>query len=121
MVTRTVDLGDIRDLDIKEVTVRSVNGDDMVEAASRCVPPDGKPIDGNLFGLMLRQQMVAQAISGFMSVGGERVKCVGPCLDSLMWSSRTREFVGELFDYVNGVSQEERDSFRKALAKSTHG
>ena len=116
MATKTVDLREIRDLDLMEVTLRSVNGDDAVEAASRCVPPDGRPVDQNLFGMMIRQQMVAQSIVGFTSIDGMKIKCTGPCLESLQWSARTREFVGEIFDYLNGVSADERESFQKALA-----
>jgi len=124
VITKTVDLSEIRDLDISEVTMRAVNGDDAVEAASRCVPPDGRPVDSNLFGLMIRQQMVAQSITSFVTVDGVRTKCNGPCLESLTWAARTREYVGEIFDYLNGVSREERESFQKALApkkESTHG
>jgi len=118
---KTVDLGKYRDLDIKEVTMRSVNGDDMLDAASRCIPVDGQPIDGNIFNMMLRQQVIAQAIIGYSPIVGERVKMSGPCLDSLTWSSRTREFVAALFDHMNGVDADEREDFRKALASSTPG
>ena len=91
-------------------------------AAARCVPPDGTPIDGNIFGLTMRQQTIAQAIVSYRKVGNtELVTSTGPCVDSTKWSSRTREFVGEIYDYMNGVGMEEREGFRKALASGASG
>lgn len=117
---KTVDLSKLRDLDLDRVTVRSVNADDIMEAAARCVPPDGGALDGNLFSMMLRHQMVAQSVCDFTMRGsGEVVTVQGSCQDSLQWSSRTREFVGEIFDHLNGVAADERDAFRKALATSS--
>lgn len=123
MSQKTVDLSGIRDIDLDSVTVRDVNADDMMDAAARCSPPDGGNLDGNLFNMMLRQQLVAQAVVNFRLRGTETtVSCNGSCQESLQWSSRTREFVGELFDFLNGVAQDERDAFRKALtSSSTHG
>lgn len=127
-VKKVVDLSGIRDIDLNTVTVRDVNGDDMMDASARCIPPDGGNLDGNLFNLALRQQLIAQSIVDFVPRHGERagskVEVTGSCQDSLDWSSRTREFVGEIFDYVNGVSYQEREDFRKALAgplQSTDG
>lgn len=127
-VKKPMDLSGIRDLDLDHVTVRDVNGDDMMEASARCVPPDGSNLDGNLFSLMLRQQLVAQAIVDYTPRVGEHkgqvIVTTGSCQDSIGWNSRTREFVGEIFDYVNGVSLQEREDFRKALVgdpKSTDG
>lgn len=118
-VRKPVDLSKIRDIDLDHVTVRDVNGDDMMDASARCVPPDGGNLDGNLFSLMLRQQLIAQAIVDYVPRHGEHkgqvVTVAGSCQDSLEWSARTREFVGEIFDYVNGVSMQEREDFRKAL------
>jgi hypothetical protein len=120
---KTMDLSKIRDIDLDSVTVRDVNADDMMDAAARCVPPDGSSLDGNLFSMSLRQQLVATAIVDYVPRTGDRAKQLvtsdGSCQDSLNWSSRTREFVGEIFDYLNGVSQDERDAFRKALAPSS--
>lgn len=120
---KTVDLKGIRDIDLDSVTVRDVNADDMMEAAARCVPPDGSGLDGNLFNIALRQQLVAQAVVDYVPRTGDRtgqlVPVAGSCQDSITWSSRTREFVGEVFDFLNGVSQDERDAFRKALATSS--
>lgn len=116
---KPVDLSKIRDIDLDHVTVRDVNGDDMMDASARCVPPDGGNLDGNLFSIMLRQQLIAQAIVDYTPRYGEnkgvKVVVAGSCQDSLDWSSRTREFVGEIFDYLNGVSGQEREDFRKAL------
>jgi hypothetical protein len=120
---KTVDLKSIRDIELDSVTVRDVNADDMMEAAARCVPPDGSALDGNLFSMALRQQLVAQAIVDFIPRVGDRagmlVTVAGSCQDSITWSSRTREFVGEIFDFLNGVSNDERETFRKALASSS--
>lgn len=120
---KTVDLSGIRDLDLNSVTVGSVNADDMLEASARCIPPDGGNLDGNLFNIMLRQQLVAQAIKDYTPrVGdqaGAKVAVSGSCQDSLKWSSRTREFVGEIFEHINGVTLDERESFRKALTSSS--
>lgn len=66
--------------------------------------------------------MVAQGIVSYVGADGARVDCKGaPCTDMMNWSSRTREFVGEVFDYLNGVEAAEREAFRKALSKSTPG
>lgn len=115
MPTRTIDLSRFRDLDIKSVTVRSVNGNDTLDAAGRCIPPDGKNTDHNVFILLMRQQIIAQSILSYTSADGKNVSCDGPCLDSINWSARTREFLGEIFDHMNGVSGEERESFRQSL------
>lgn len=120
MATRTFDLSKYRDLDIKSVTVRSVNGNDTLDAAARCIPPDGGNLDQNVFVLLMRQQIIAQSILSYTDANGKTVSCTGPCLDSIGWSARTREFLGEIFDHMNGVSAEEREDFRKSLT-STHG
>ncbi len=111
MNTKTVDLTPYRDLDIKSIEVRPMTGADTLVAAARCVTPGGEPVVPELFGLMLRQQMIAEAI---VAVDGK--KCHGPCIQSVDWNARTREFVGETYDYVNGLSNDEREAFRKALA-----
>lgn len=115
MASRTFDLSKFRDLDVKAVTARSVTGNDMLDASARCAPPDGGQIDQNIFVMLMRQQMVAQSIIGYVDAKGNSVTCVGPCLESVNWSARTREFLGEIFDHLNGVSQEERLDFRKSL------
>lgn len=129
MIKKTVPLAGIRDLDLDSITIRAVNGDDMLDASARCVAPDGSAIDPNLFHMMLRQQLVAQAIVDHVPRHGEKagqtvVTVEGSCQDSITWNSRTREFVGEVWDYVNAVSNQEREDFRKALmgeTKSTDG
>ncbi len=119
---RTFDLSKYRDLDIKSVSMRTVNGDDTLDAGSRCIPPDGTPLDGNIFNILMRQQVIAQAITGFTPSEGAATVSNGPCLVSLQWNSRTREFIGEVFDYMNGVEASEREDFRKTLAaQSTPG
>ncbi len=65
---------------------------------------------------MMRQQQVAQAITGYVDSAGVSKVCPDGCIESTQWSSRTREFVGEVFDYMNGLSLEERLDFRAALA-----
>lgn len=127
-VRKTVDLSGIRDIDLNSITIRDINADDMLDASARCIPPDGGQLDGNLFNMSLRQQLIAQAIVEYVPRNGDKagasVPSAGPCRESLDWSARTREFVGEVFEYVNGVSFQEREDFRKALAgpqKSTDG
>ncbi len=119
MAEKAVDLSGIRDLDLDHITVKSVNADDMMDAAARCVPPDGGQLDANLFSMALRQQLVAQSIKNYTPRSGDHqgkvIVAQGSCQDSLNWSSRTREYVGEIFDYINGVGQQEREDFRKAL------
>jgi hypothetical protein len=121
-MNKQVDLSKIRDLNLDHVEVRDVNADDMMDAAARCVPPDGGALDGNIFNLAMRSEMLAQAIVSFTPRSGEnagrKVIVTGSCRESLDWNSRTREFVGEIFDYLNGVSRQEREDFQKALATS---
>lgn len=118
MATRTFDLSSYRDVDVKSVTFRSVNGNDTLDASARCVPPDGGKIDQNVFILLMRQQIVAQSILSYVDANGKSVTCSGPCLESIGWSSRTREFLAEIFDHMNGVSEEERENFRKSLTST---
>lgn len=117
MITKTVDLSHIPNLDLDSVTVRSVNGDDSMDAAGRCLPPDGSQLDINMFGLLMRQQMMIQAITNYTLRADKTTKtCVAPPMEAVKWSNRTKEFVGEIYDHVNSVSMDERESFRKALA-----
>lgn len=79
-------------------------------------------MDGNLFNLLMRQQIQAQAITAYVTIEGVTVPANGPCLESLRWAARTREFIGEIFDYMNGVGGDEREDFRKSLVvQSTPG
>lgn len=116
MSSRYVDLSKYRDLDIRGITMRSVNGNDTLDASARCIPPDGGGLDGNIFVLLLRQQLLAQSIESYVTLEGKTVTKTGSaCLESIEWSGRTREFVGEIFDHINGVRADEREDFRKAL------
>lgn len=116
---RNFDLSKYRDLDVKALVMRPVNGDDTLDAATRCIPPDGSQVDGNIFNLLMRQQIIAQSITGFTGPDNVKTICNGPCLESLRWNARTREFMGEIFDHMNGVSRDEREDFQKALATSS--
>lgn len=119
MSQKTVDLRTKRDLDLDEITIRTTNGDDTLDAAARSIPIDGGEIQPNIFGLTMRQQTLAGAIVSFKKRGDSETRtCNGPCLESLKWNSRTREYVAEIYDYLNGVTQEERDGFRAELAGS---
>ena len=117
---KTVSLVGIRDIDLDSITMRDVNAEDMLDASARCIAPDGGNVDPNLFHLMLRQQLVAQAIIDYVPRSGDKagqtVTVTDSCQESLTWSSRTREFVGEFWDYLNAVSNQEREDFRRALA-----
>lgn len=114
MIEKFADLSKIKDLDIKSIRMRALNGDDLVVSAGRCAPVgEGATIDATLFSIMLRQQQIAQSI---IEVDGEAIR--GPCLQSIKWSARTRNFVGMIFDSLNGVSDEEAASFMTALSKS---
>lgn len=106
-----MDLSKIKDLDITSVKMRALNGDDLVVSAGRCAPVgEGAIIDATLFSIMLRQQQIAQSI---VEVDGQAQR--GPCLASIKWSSRTRSFVGKLFDHLNSVTDEESAAFMEAL------
>lgn len=112
MSKKTVDLSGYRDLDITSITMRSVNAEDTLAAAARCTPPDGASIvHPNLFNIMLRQQLLIESI---VEVNGK--PCNGPCLEAMTWSTRTREFLGEIFDYLNAIDDKERSDFQKGLA-----
>ncbi len=105
-----MDLSKYHDLDVKSVKMRALTGEDLIVAAGRCAPTEGSSIDATMFSVMLRQQQIAQSIT---EVDGEPTR--GPCLSSLRWNSRTRSFVGMLYDHLNGISAEESDSFMAAL------
>lgn len=109
-VKRTIDLSQYN-LDIKSITMRTVNSQDMLEAAARCVPPDGGDINAYIFQLMHRSQMTIQAIE---AVDGKPV--VGIHVQADRWSLQTMEFVREIYDFMNGVESDVRESFRKGLA-----
>lgn len=121
MKTKRFDLSRYSDLDVLAITFKSINGEDTLEAASRCIAPNGAQIDSNLFMLMMRQQLVAQSIVEYELADpqGERkvVSCSGPCVEVTKWSSRTREFLGEIFDHLNSVTNEEREDFRSTLVR----
>ncbi len=106
-----IDLSKYHHLDIKSVALRAVNADDMLEAASRCVPPNGSQLDPNMFGIMLRQHLLIQSIAEV-----DDVPCNGPCLDFLKWNQRTRDFVGTAYDFFNTVTDAETTDFMTALA-----
>lgn len=108
---RTVDLSRYDRLDIKSITMRETNANDTMDAAARSLPPDGQGISAQQFGLEMRNQAVISSIIGY-----DGKTLTGPCMEYMDWSNRTREFVGEIYDYLNGVSDEERTDFRKALA-----
>jgi hypothetical protein len=107
---KLLDLSSFDGLDIKSCRIRAMTGDDLIVAAGRCTPMDGAAVDATLWSLMLRQQQIAQSI---VEVNGEQVR--GPCLASVKWNARTREFVAMGYDYVNGVADAERERFRTAL------
>ncbi len=106
-----LDLSEYHDLDVKSVKVRTLNGDDLVVCAGRCAPAEGADLDPTIFSIMLRQQQIAQSI---VEVDGDQVR--GPCLASIKWNTRTREFVAMIYDHLNGVSVDEREGFKKALS-----
>lgn len=110
-----VDLSKFRGLDVKSFKVRVTNGNDTVDAAVRCVPLDDKPINNNLFGISMRQQILAAAI---VEVDGKPITNPAGCQESIGWNARTREFLGETYDYLNGLTQKEREDFQAMLAAS---
>jgi len=104
----------VKDVDVKSVRMRALNGDDLIVAAGRCAPVgEGATIDATLFSIMLRMQQIAQSI---IEVDGETVR--GPCLASIKWSAKTRNLIGIVFDSLNSVSDEEAAAFTMALSKS---
>lgn len=119
--TKTQDLSKIRDIDLDSITIRDVNGDDMMDAGARCIPPDGGQLDMNMFGLLMRQQMVIQAIVAYTPRGGTPKACAAPPVEAVKWNNRTKEYVGMVYDYVNSVETKEREDFQKALAAPPPG
>lgn len=120
--TKPVDLSHIPNIDLDFVEVKSCNGEDSLDAASRCVPPDGSTLDMNLFGLMMRNQMIVQSVVSYTPRSTKvKKECLAPPVEASQWSNRTREFVGDVYDAMNGTTTEERETFRKALASSTPG
>lgn len=115
--TKTVDLRGIPRIVLDSVTVKETDANDTLDAAARCIPAGGGEISQTTFGLMLRQQILAGSVVSYTRRNGASKELKGqPCLEMENWTTRTREFVGEVYDHVNGVAQEERDAFRKALA-----
>lgn len=112
---KTVDLRKYS-LDIQEVTVRKCNGDDTIDAASRVVPTGDGDIHPRLFGIMHRQQMIAQSIVSYTDANGKLVKCSGPCVESLGWDNQTREFIATIYDHLNDVEGDVLEGFKKELA-----
>jgi hypothetical protein len=115
---KTMDLRKWRDLDLDEVTVRKTNSKDTMDAAARCVPVDGTGIDAQLFMVLLRQEQLFGAIRTYKLRGVSELKTVPgtSCVEAQLWGNRTREFVGEIYDFVNSMGMEERTDFRKELA-----
>lgn len=109
-----VDLSQFRDVDIKSFTMVPTTGDDMIRAAERVIPPGdpGQLMNGQLFGMLLRQQLIAGSI---VEVDGQKI--IGnSCQASLTWSTRTREFVARTFDHLNELSKNELELFDKVLS-----
>lgn len=65
---------------------------------------------GGSSGVMIQEQLVAQAI---VEVNGEAVP-VTPFTTWSKWPSRTREFVRNAYQKVNGASTKELEDFDKA-------
>lgn len=110
-----VDLTPLKRVDLKSVTLRITNGEDTIDAAARVVPTDGTPMQPNIFSLQLRYQTVAQGIVAYETADGKVVRCVGPCVEWVKWGRRTMEYVGEVYDFYNGIENDERADFRKTL------
>jgi hypothetical protein len=115
--TMPVDLSGIKDVDITHLVMRKVGHKDIMMAAARVVPAEGKAIDETSFNLALRAQTIAASI---VEVDGKAVVGIA-CFESMEWSSRTREYVGTAYNFLNGVSGEERESFLERLKTSRYG
>lgn len=116
--TKTVDLKEYRDLDLDSVTLRVTGGTDILDAAARCAPDDDHPIPEAILGITMRQQLIAGSITAFTlrdSTTPTLVKGGTACLESLSWSTRTREYVGMIYDHLNGMEKEERENFQEKL------
>ena len=109
--SRTFDLSKFRDLDITSISIKQLTGDDLIMAAERCTLPDGASIDENVFGMLLRNQLIAGAIT---EVDGKSVKGAS-CQSYLTWNMRTRDFVSRAYDFLNSTVKAERDDFQKLL------
>jgi len=109
--TKTLDLSKYRDLDIKTVTVKVLQGPDIVQAAELCVKPNGDLMEGGQFGLNLRLQCISRSI---VKVNGQPV--IGTsCSQFFDWSKRTQDFCGKVYDHLNSLSTEESDDFQARL------
>lgn len=118
-IRKAVDLSGIPEIDLDHIEIRAVTGEDSLDAASRCIPPDGTQLDMNVFGLMMRQQMIIQSIVRYTPRETKvEVVCAAPPVEVAHWSIRTRDFVGDVYDSVNGSTQKERDDFRATLSST---
>lgn len=114
-----IDLREYHDLDLDEITLRKTTTHDSLDAAGRCLPAEGG-IDANMFHVLIRVETIFGSIVSYRLRGSGETKSVTgtTCVEAKSWGTRTREFVGEAFDYFNGMEKEERDHFRKKLAGS---
>jgi hypothetical protein len=108
--TKRIDLSAFRDVDVKSFEIRLTDGNDTLDAAIRCIPPDGQNVDPNLFGVQMRQQLLAGAL---VAVNDQPVNDDGQ--QSISWGERTRQLLGMAYDYHNGLTQKERDLFQSML------
>ena len=111
IATKRIDLSKKVGYSVKSFRVRELNGEDVMKAATRCVDPSGKALEGALFGMSLRQQQVATAI---IEVDDKPV--VGPtCVAYFDWNMKTQYYVGKTFDALNQTSDEDDEDFQKQL------
>ena len=111
------DLSKMKNVDIQSFKIREICGNDVMKAAVRCVSPDGKPLEGALFGMNLRQQQVAMAI---VEVNDKPV--IGPvCIDYFEWNTRTQWFIAKAYDSLNMTSDDEDEDFKKQLVTEDAG
>ncbi len=114
---RTFDLSKFRDLDIQSFAMVQITGDDIIMAAERCSLGDSTKIDDNVFGMLLRNQMIAGSIT---EVDGKPVKGAS-CQAYMGWNQRTRDFANRAYDFMNSTTETEREDFQKLLEGSASG
>lgn len=104
----------VKRVDVRAVRMKTINGDDMIVAATRCIPDDNdKPLPGGLFQIMLRQQLITESIKELVEKDGTIVKPTPARIQKL--SKRTVEYIGDIYDFLNGVTRAEQEDFQKAL------
>lgn len=96
----------IKGVSVKSLTMRELNGDDSEAAAARVVNANTNMVHGFLISRAHNEQCIADSI---VEVDGSPV--ITPYVDWKKWNLRTREFVLNAYNRMNGATQTEMDDF----------